>query len=115
MRRTPGERLEAACRAYLDACLDSTLTRILVLEAPAVLGWSGWCNLAHQHEIAALAGYLEAVVARSVTGEKPLEMAHVLLGALNTAARVIATSSDPEKARAQVEETIQRLLKGLGY
>jgi AcrR family transcriptional regulator len=113
--RTPGKRLEAACRAYLDACLDSALTRILVLEAPVVLGWSGWCHLAHQHEIAALACYLEEVVEKSSTGEQPLEMAHVLLGALNTAARVIATSNDPQKARVQVEETIQRLLRGLGY
>lgn len=111
----PQHRLEAACRAYLDACLDSTLTRILVLEAPVVLGWKEWCALAHEHEIAAFAGYLESVVARSRTGEPPLEMAHVLLGALNTAARVIATSPDPKNAREQVEATIDRLLKGLGY
>ena len=113
--RQPQKKLEAACRAYLDACLDSSLTRILVLEAPVVLGWKEWCALAHQHEIAALAGYLETVVAKSNTGEPPLEMAHVLLGALNTAARVIATSDEPQKARAQVEGTIERLLKGLGY
>lgn len=109
------DKLEAACRAYLDACLDSSLTRILVLEAPVVLGWKEWCALAHEHEIAVLAGYLESVVATSATGEPPLEMAHVLLGALNTAARVIATSPDPQKAREQVEGTIDRLLKGLGY
>ena len=113
--RLPARRLEAACRAYLDACLDSTLTRILVLEAPVVLGWKAWCEVAHQHEIAALAGYLEAVVAKSATGERPIEMAHVLLGALNTSARVIATAEDPQRARMQVEDTIGRLLKGLGY
>lgn len=113
--RKPQKRLEAACQAYLDACLDSTLTRILVLEAPVVLGWKAWCELAHAHEIAALAGYLESVVAQSTTGERPLEMAHVLLGALNTSARVIATADDPPRARVQVEDTIQRLLKGLGY
>lgn len=113
--RTPQKKLEAACRAYLDACLDSSLTRILVLEAPVVLGWKEWCALAHEHEIAALARYLESVVSRSHTGERPLEMAHVLLGALNTAARVIATADDSTKARAQVEGTIDRLLKGLGY
>ena len=113
--RQPHKRLEAACRAYLDACLDSALTRILVIEAPVVLGWRAWCDLAHRYEIAALAAYLEAVVARSATNEQPLEMAHVLLGALNTAARVISTASDQKRARAQVEETIQRLLKGLGY
>lgn len=113
--RTPQTKLEAACRAYLDACLDSSLTRILVLEAPVVLGWKGWCALAHEHEIAALAAYLESVVAQSATGERPIEMAHVLLGALNTAARVIAQADDPTKARTQVEGTIDRLLKGLGY
>ena len=113
--RTPQAKLEAACRAYLDACLDSSLTRILVLEAPVVLGWKEWCALAHEHEIAALARYLESVVSRSLTGERPLEMAHVILGALNTAARVIATADEPTKARAQVEGTIDRLLKGLGY
>lgn len=113
--RQPRKRLEAACHAYLDACLDSTLTRILVLEAPVVLGWNAWCEIAHEHEIAVFAGYLESVVVKSATGEKPLEMAHVLLGALNTAARVIAGAADPQKARGQVEETIERLLKGLGY
>lgn len=113
--RTPQKKLEAVCRAYLDACLDSALTRILVVEAPVVLGWKEWCALAHQHEIAALAAYLESVVAKSATGERPLEMAHVLLGALNTSARVIAQADDPQKARAQVEGTIDRLLKGLGY
>jgi AcrR family transcriptional regulator len=113
--RRADKQLEAACRAYLDACLDSTLTRILVLEAPVVLGWKAWCDLAHRHEIASLASRLEKVVARSATGEAPIEMAHVLLGALNTAARVIGTAPDSKKARAQVEETIERLLKGLGY
>src|SRR5688572_24119423 len=70
--RQPQKRLEAACRAYLDACLDSTLTRILVMEAPVVLGWKGWCDIAHKHEIAALARYLEAVVETSATGEQPM-------------------------------------------
>ena len=111
----PHTRLQAACRAYLDACLDSALTRILVVEAPVVLGWKAWCDLAHQHEIAVLSRYLEGVVARSTTGERPVEVAHVLLGALNTAARVIDTAAEPAKARIQVEETINRLLKGLGY
>jgi AcrR family transcriptional regulator len=113
--KDPQKRLERACQAYLDTCLDSTLTRVLVIEAPVVLGWKAWCELAHQHEIAALTRYLDAVMARSTTGEGPVEVAHVLLGALNTAARVIATSDEPAKARGQVEETIQRLLKGLGY
>ena len=109
-----GDRLRAVCHAYLDACLDSNLTRILVLEAPVVLGWKKWCDLAHQHEIAAVASHLRTAMTAGLVRQAPLEtMAEVLLGALNTSARVIATAPDPKAARAQVEETIERLLAGL--
>ena len=110
----PTRRLDAVCRAYLDACLDSSLTRILVLEAPVVLGWKGWCNLAHEYEIAAIASHLRNAVEVGAVRDQPLDtMAHLLLGALNTAARVIATADDPKAARIQVEDAIARMLNGL--
>ena len=110
----PGERLRATCDAYLDACLDVNLARVLVIEAPVVLGWKSWCNIAQEHEVATLTKRLGEAVAAGIVREQPLEtMAQVLLGALNTAARVIATAPDPAAARLQVEETIERLLKGL--
>ena len=66
------------------------------------------------HEVATLARRLGEAVAAGIVRDQPLEtMAQVLLGALNTAARVIATAPDPAAARLQVEETIERLLKGL--
>ena len=109
-----GGRLRAVCRAYLDACIDANLARILVMEAPVVLGWKAWCNIAQEYEVAALAKHLDEAVAAGVVRDQPLEtMAQVLLGALNTAARVIATAPDPAAARLQVEETIERLLQGL--
>jgi AcrR family transcriptional regulator len=112
--KDPTRRLDAVCRAYLDACLDSGLTRILVLEAPVVLGWKGWCNLAHEYEIAAIAAHLREAVEVGAVQHQPLDtMAHLLLGALNTAARVIATADDPKMARVQVEHAIARMLSGL--
>jgi AcrR family transcriptional regulator len=113
-RPAPGDRLRAACDAYLDACLDVNLARVLVIEAPVVLGWKTWCDIAQEHEVAAFAKRLAEAIAAGVVREQPLEMmAQVLLGALNTAARVIATAPDPKAARLQVEETIERLLQGL--
>lgn len=113
-RPAPGERLRAACDAYLDACLDVNLARVLVIEAPVVLGWKTWCAIAQEHEVAALTKHLEQAIAAGVVREQPLEMmAQVLLGALNTAARVIATAPDPAAARLQVEDTVERLLQGL--
>jgi AcrR family transcriptional regulator len=110
----PWERLQTMCRAYLDASLDSELTRILVLDAPAVLGWKAWCEIGERHEIRAFAACLRAAAAAGqVLPHSEEGTAQVLLGALNTAARLIATAPDPAAAHVQAERTIGRLLAGL--
>lgn len=108
--KPPWDRLRAMCRAYLDACRDPALARMLVLEAPVVLGWKAWCNLEQKYEVAAFARCLDEAGALSEPAET---LAQVILGALTTGARVIATSENPEKSRAEVEKTINRLLAGL--
>ena len=111
----PRDQLRAMCHAYLDVCLDVDLARTLVIEAPMVLGWKTWCDIAQVNEVAALAKRLSAAEVTALSIDEPLEtVAQVLLGALNTGARVIATAPDPAAARLQVEQTIERLLKGLG-
>ena len=110
----PWERLRVMCLAYLDACRDPALARMLVLEAPAVLGWKTWCNLEQKYEVAALARCLKQASAAGARLEEPAEtLAQVILGALTTGARVIGTAPDPDAARADVEKTIERLLTGL--
>jgi len=108
--RKPWDRLLSMCGAYLDACRDPALARMLVLEAPVVLGWKTWCNLEQKYEVAAFARCLGEAGALSEPAET---LAQVILGALTTGARVIATSADPDKARAEVERTMDRLLAGL--
>ena len=108
--RDPWERLRAMCRAYLDSCRDPGLARMLVLEAPVVLGWKTWCNLEQKYEVAAFARCLNEAGALQEPAET---LAQVILGALTTGARVIATAADPEAARADVQKTIDRLIAGL--
>jgi AcrR family transcriptional regulator len=114
--RDPWKRLQAMCRAYIESCRDPALTRILVLEAPVVLGWKTWCNLEQKHEVAAFARCLNEAGAAGFSGGLPESaetLAQVILGALTTGARVIATAADPDAARKEVEKTIERLLAGL--
>lgn len=115
--RDPWKRLQVMCRAYLESCRDPHLTRILVLEAPVVLGWKTWCGLEQKYEVAAFARCLkEAGAARfdqRALPESAETLAQVILGALTTGARVIATAADPNAARKDVEQTIERLLEGL--
>jgi AcrR family transcriptional regulator len=106
----PWARLRAMCRAYLDSCRDPAFARMLVLEAPVVLGWKTWCNLEQKYEVAAFARCLQDA---GKLQEPPETLAQVVLGALTTGARVIATAADPELARNEVEKTIDRLIDGL--
>ena len=108
--RAPWERLSAMCSAYVDACREPALARMLVLEAPAVLGWKTWCNLEQRYEVAAFARCLKEIDGLNEPAET---LAQVILGALTTGARVIATAPDPEASRAQVQQTIDRLISGL--
>jgi AcrR family transcriptional regulator len=108
--KQPWERLSAMCRAYLDACIDPALPRMLVLEAPVVLGWKTWCNLEQKYEVAAFARCLKEAGGLHEPAET---LAQVVLGALTTGARVIATSEDPKTARAEVQQSIDRLISGL--
>ena len=43
----------------------------------------------------------------------PTAIAHVLAGALDEAAMVVARADDPAAARAEMGETLHRLLDGL--
>jgi len=108
--RAPWERLSAMCNAYVDACREPALARMLVLEAPAVLGWKTWCNLEQRYEVAAFARCLKEIAGLNEPAET---LAQVILGALTTGARVIATAPDPEAARTEVQQTIDRLICGL--
>jgi AcrR family transcriptional regulator len=115
--RDPWKRLQAMCRAYLESCRDPNLTRILVLEAPVVLGWKTWCSLEQKYEVAAFARCLKEAGAAGfspgVAPESAETLAQVILGALTTGARVIATAANPSAARNEVEKTVERLLAGL--
>jgi AcrR family transcriptional regulator len=110
-QRDPWKRLHAMCRGFLDACGDPALGRILVLEAPVVLGWKTWCDLEQKYEVAAFARCLRGTGLK--LSEPPETLAQVILGALTTGARVIATAADAAAARREIDKTIDRLLTGL--
>ncbi len=105
----PG-RLRATCEAYLDACVDREVGRIVVLESPGVFGWEEWCRL---HRGCGLEIFMERLRAVSRGGSGVETEAHMLLGALNVAGRVIAESDDPSTARREVGATIDRVLIGI--
>lgn len=109
----PWERLRAGCRTFLAAGGDPVVRRIVLVDAPAVLGWDEWRAMDEDSSARHLAEALEDLVRAGVVAEQPLEpLARLLSGAMNEAALWLARSAGPEAA-AQTERALDRLLYGL--
>ena len=111
----PWERLIAGCDAFLDACIEPALQRIVFLDAPSVLGWREWHETAEE---ASALGVVEfALQSAADAGAVKLSnagvFAHLILGALNEAGMFIAHSEDPKQARDDVAVAMRELLDGM--
>ena len=110
----PVDELRRGCLAFLDACLEPAVRRIVLLEAPVVLGWDAWREIDARYGLAlvrtGLAGALDQV-GLDPGAVEPL--AHLLLGALNEAALLVATAEDPVRAREEVGVTVALVLDRL--
>jgi hypothetical protein len=100
------DRLRLSCRAYIDACAEPAVARIIT-EAPAVLSVEALRTMSEQtcNEVvrAALAGGL------AVPGDDDIA-AHLLLALLNEAAFIVA--ADP-RARRRVRATVDAFIERL--
>ncbi len=108
---SPLEAMKAGVEAFLDECAKPELQRIVLHDAPAVLGWDRWREIAAANGL----GLIEASLAAAIeAGEiRPLPvrpLAHLLLGALDEAAMLIARAEDPV-ARAEVTTVLVALLE----
>ena len=108
------EKLEIGCRTFLAAGADDDTRRIVLVDAPAVLGWNTW-----RAQDAASSGRLLDDVLRDLQtggelGDMPMEAASVLLsGAMNEAALWIANQPEPQAAKDQAWAVLRRMLQAL--
>jgi AcrR family transcriptional regulator len=108
---TPWERALAGLRCYIRSCLDPSYQRIVIHEAPVVMGWERW----REAEDHFSAGLIRSIVSDLLeSGDLvgvPLEItSRLLFGALSTAATMIASSPDPKTVSVQTEDAIIQLL-----
>jgi len=110
----PMATLHAGVRRFLEACADPAVERILLLDAPAVLGWQAWRDLADRYGLGLLQQALQAAIdAGAITRQPVVPLAHVVLGALDEGAMYIARAEDPAAARQECTAILQQLLDGL--
>ena len=100
---------------FLDHCLEPEVQQIVLLDAPAVLGWERWREIGARYGL----GLIAAPARRPgcEAGEirrQPVEpLAHALLGALDEVAMLVARADDPEGRAAEAGETLAGLVEAL--
>jgi AcrR family transcriptional regulator len=110
----PKAQLRLGCQAFLDAALDPAVQRIVVLDAPAVLGWEAWREIEAQHGLGLVTEALRHVMDAGQIDAQPVEpLAHIVLAALNEAALLVAGADNPKKTRKEVGQMVDRLLDRL--
>lgn len=108
------EQLRVGCRVFLEASLDPHVQRILLIDAPAVLGWEVWRAMDADNSMRLLHTLLSELVATQQITPLPVDaLTHLLSGAMNEAALWIARASNQHAALDAAVLTLERLLDGL--
>lgn len=106
--------IEVGIRAFLDACTDRRRARIMLLDAPTVLGWATWREIDERYGLGLVSTALAvAMDAGALQRQEVRPLAHIMIGALGEAALLIANAEDPILTRTQVEPVILSLVHGL--
>jgi AcrR family transcriptional regulator len=113
----PLEALRAGCAAWIGMALDPGIQRIVLLDAPAVVGWPRRRELDERHMLGAVRQRLHEIADEG--GILPSEvdlLAHMVVAAVNESALVIAGAGEPAgapaKGRAAVNLLLDRLFGG---
>lgn len=104
----PAEALKAGALAWIRLAGDPVIRRIVLIDAPSVMGWERWRAMEERYSF----GMLKATL--GATGAVPAEFldlhAHMLLAAINESALLVARGGDTDIAESAVEEFLRRLL-----
>ncbi|WP_148046406.1 TetR/AcrR family transcriptional regulator [Halostreptopolyspora alba] len=109
----PWTRLTSGCAAFLAASAETEVQRIMLVDGPAVLGWSEWRAMDEAASERHLTEILTELVEHRIIAEQPVTpLIHLLSGAMNEAALWLARSEDSRDLSDTVA-ALNRLLESL--
>jgi AcrR family transcriptional regulator len=108
---SPFATMRAGIRAFLEACRTPEVQRIVLIDGPAVLGWVRWREVAERYGLGLMESVIRAATDAGEIVALPVQpLAHLLMGALDEAALLVAR--DPDSTDVVVA-TFERLVDGL--
>ena len=97
------DAMEVGSRAWLDVCAEPEVHRIVLIEAPSVLGWERWREAGLRYGLGLIEGLLTGAMSEGLIPEQPTRpLAHLIAAAFDEAALYVARADDPESARTEM-------------
>ncbi len=110
----PVAALHAGFLAWIRLAGDPVVRRILLIDAPSVLGWERWRSMEEDHALGLIRAVLQVIADDGkLRPELVGTLAHVLLASVNEVALLVARSQDQEAAMKAGADAIDELLQRL--
>jgi AcrR family transcriptional regulator len=110
----PVAALRAGFLAWIRLAGDPVVRRILLIDAPSVLGWERWRSMEEHHALGLIRAVLQVVADEGrLRPELVGTLAHVLLASVNEVALLVARSDDQEAAVQAGADAIDEMLRRL--
>lgn len=108
------EGIIAAINRFLDECLDPGIRRVVLVDAPSVLGLNEWRKIERDYGLALISMAIETAMNEGLIARRPVEpLAHIVAGAINEGALTIGAADDPGQARKDVGEALILFIEGM--
>ena len=110
----PWDLVESGLDAYLDACRDPVIRRIMFQEGPVALGWDKWRLLDGCHSRLLLDAALQGLVDAGAMRDVPLDLlSRLTFHTLGEAGMSVAEADDEPAAKEAARSLLLQMLKGL--
>jgi AcrR family transcriptional regulator len=110
----PIEVMRLGADFWLDACSDPEVQRIVLVDAPAVLGWTRWTEIGDRYNTGMVRALLTNAVETGRIPPQPIEATVLtILGAMREATLYVARAEDHDQARQEAGAVMNRLIRAL--
>ena len=110
----PVEVMRLGAAFWLDACSDPEIQRIVLVDAPGVLGWTRWTEIGNRYNTGLVRELLINAVETGRIPPQPIEAtALTMLGAMREVTLYVARADDHDQARQEAGAVMDRLIRAL--
>jgi AcrR family transcriptional regulator len=105
------DALRRGCLAWVRVAGDPVVQRIVLIDAPSVLGWQRWRAIEEENALGLIKGTMQLAATEGRVRAEMVDMfSHMLLATMNELALVIVRSDDHAAAQRTAEDAVDEFL-----